>query len=180
MRGEGFDRSRRWRVPEVVQTSSMDCGPAALKALCDGFGVAVSYSGLRELCQTDVDGTSMNSLEEVADHLGFCAEQTMLPRDHILVGTARVLPAIVVLVHGGVKHFVVVWRRVGPFVMVMDPEVGRRWVRARRLLSQLYMHAQEIDALEWREWAGSEQNQVITRARLAALGLGKAAQGILL
>ena len=28
----------RLLVPEVVQTSAMDCGPASLKALLEGFG----------------------------------------------------------------------------------------------------------------------------------------------
>ena len=30
-----FKPNRRWFVPEVVQTSAMDCGPAALKAMLD-------------------------------------------------------------------------------------------------------------------------------------------------
>ena len=33
----------RFLVPEVVQTSGMDCGPACLKGLLEGFGVPVSY-----------------------------------------------------------------------------------------------------------------------------------------
>ena len=39
---------RRFFVPEVVQTSAMDCGPASLKAMLEGFGVSVSYGRLRE------------------------------------------------------------------------------------------------------------------------------------
>jgi ATP-binding cassette subfamily B protein len=35
----------------------MDCGPAALKCLLEGFGIPVSYGRLREACQTDVDGS---------------------------------------------------------------------------------------------------------------------------
>jgi hypothetical protein len=46
---------RRWLVPEVVQTSAMDCGPASLKCLLEGFQIPVSYGRLREACQTDVD-----------------------------------------------------------------------------------------------------------------------------
>jgi len=34
--------ARRWQAPEVVQTSAMDCGPAALKCLLEGFHVRVS------------------------------------------------------------------------------------------------------------------------------------------
>ncbi|MBK9588775.1 MAG: hypothetical protein IPO50_09500 [Sphingomonadales bacterium] len=51
-------RERAWLAPEVVQTSSMDCGPAALKCLLEGHGVPVSYGRLREACQTsgrDID-----------------------------------------------------------------------------------------------------------------------------
>ena len=72
-------------VPEVVQSSVMDCGPAALKCLCEGFGIQVGYGRLREACQTDVDGTSIDALEAVAVSLGLDAEQVMLPRDHLLV-----------------------------------------------------------------------------------------------
>ena len=43
MRGVARPQRRRLLVPEVVQTSAMDCGPAALKCLLDGFGVPVSY-----------------------------------------------------------------------------------------------------------------------------------------
>jgi ABC-type bacteriocin/lantibiotic exporter with double-glycine peptidase domain len=70
-------------VPEVVQTSNMDCGPAALKSLLEGFGIPVNYGRLREACQTDVDGTSIDTIEEVANQLGLQAEQIMLPADHV-------------------------------------------------------------------------------------------------
>jgi ABC-type bacteriocin/lantibiotic exporter with double-glycine peptidase domain len=76
-------------VPEVVQTSNMDCGPAALKSLLDGFGIPVNYGRLREACQTDVDGTSIDTIEEVANQLGLQAEQIMLPPDHVLLSPPR-------------------------------------------------------------------------------------------
>ncbi len=43
-------RRRRLFVPEVVQTSSMDCGPASLKCMLEGFGITASYGRLREAC----------------------------------------------------------------------------------------------------------------------------------
>jgi ABC-type bacteriocin/lantibiotic exporter with double-glycine peptidase domain len=79
---------RRLLVPEVVQTSAMDCGPAALKCLLDGFGVQVSYGRLREACQTSVDGTSIDTLEDVAVQLGLDAEQIIVPVDHVLLPEA--------------------------------------------------------------------------------------------
>ena len=38
---------RDFLVPEVIQSSAMDCGPAALKAALDGFGIRTSYGRLR-------------------------------------------------------------------------------------------------------------------------------------
>src|SRR5690606_30790739 len=76
---------RRLLVPEVVQTSAMDCGPAALKALLGGYGIHVSYGRLREACQTHLDGTSIDTLEEILPRLGLDAEQVMVPVDHLLL-----------------------------------------------------------------------------------------------
>src|SRR5579864_5718450 len=107
----------------------MDCGPAALKCLLEGMGIRAHYGRLREACQTDVDGTSIDTLEEVAVQLGLDAEQIMVPVDHLLLPEARALPALVVVrLPSGVTHFVVVWRRHGAFVQVMDPGSGRRWM----------------------------------------------------
>ena len=144
-------------VPEVVQSSNMDCGPAALKSLLEGFGIPVNYGRLREACQTGVDGTSIDTLEEVANQLGLRAEQIMLPADHVLMDEARALPAIaVVVLPSGVTHFVIVWRRFGRFVELMDPAVGRRWVSADRFLSDLHIHQQAVAAEDWFEYARSE------------------------
>ncbi|MEZ4556997.1 MAG: cysteine peptidase family C39 domain-containing protein [Caldilineaceae bacterium] len=78
-----------------MQTSAMDCGPAALTCLLEGFGIPSSYARLREACQTDVDGTSINTLEDVAQQLGLQAEQMMAPADHLLL-PRPLLPALVV------------------------------------------------------------------------------------
>src|SRR5512144_61959 len=116
---------RRWIVPEVIQSSAMDCGPASLKCLLEGFHIPVSYGRLREACQTDVDGTSIDTLEETAVQLGLDAEQIMIPVDHLFLPQAQILPAlpalIVVRLASGNNHFVVAWNQRGPFVQVMDP-----------------------------------------------------------
>ncbi len=113
---------QRLFVPEVIQTSAMDCGPAALKCLLEGFGVPVSYGRLREACQTELDGTSIDTLEDIAGQLGLDAEQIMLPVDMLLLSEADALPALVVVRQpNGFTHFVVLWRRHGPLVQVMDP-----------------------------------------------------------
>lgn len=163
---------RRLIVPEVVQTSNMDCGPAALKSLLEGFGIPVNYGRLREACQTNVDGTSIDTIEEVANQLGLRAEQIMLPADHVLIDEVGALPAIaVVVLPSGVTHFVIVWRRFGRFVELMDPAVGRRWVTAARFRSDLYLHQQPVAAEDWREYAGSQDFLTPLRRRLSLLGI---------
>jgi hypothetical protein len=84
----------RWFVPEVVQSSGMDCGPAALKALLNGVGIRASYGRLREACQTGLDGTSIDVLEEMATAMGLDAGQSMAPSDHLLVADAGLPPVM--------------------------------------------------------------------------------------
>ncbi len=45
-------RSGALFAPEAVQTRNLDCGPASLKCLLEGFGIHASYGRLREACQT--------------------------------------------------------------------------------------------------------------------------------
>jgi ABC-type transport system involved in cytochrome bd biosynthesis fused ATPase/permease subunit/predicted double-glycine peptidase len=168
-------RGRRFFAPEVVQTSAMDCGPATLKSLLEGFGIPVSYGRLREACQTDLDGTSIDTLEEIALKLGLDAEQVMIPPDHLFLPEARALPAIVVVRQpSGLTHFLVAWRCHGPMVQLMDPATGRRWMSHRQFLDDVYRHEFPLSASYWRAWAGSEEFLGSLRHRLNALGISAA------
>jgi ATP-binding cassette subfamily B protein len=171
---------REFFVPEVVQTSAMDCGPAALKCLVEGFGISVSYGRLREACQTEVDGTSIDTLEEVAGQLGLEAEQIVVPSDFVLLSEADLLPSIAVVAHpNGVTHFVVVWRRHGHWLQIMDPAVGRQWVSNRQFLSSLYVHVLPVPARSWCEWAESEKFMRPLKCQLDGLGLSTSAAELL-
>jgi ABC-type bacteriocin/lantibiotic exporter with double-glycine peptidase domain len=164
--------ARRWLAPEVIQSSAMDCGPAALKSLLDGHRSMVNYGRLREACQTDVDGTSINSLEDIAVGLGLNAEQILVPSDHVVIPGAHAVPAIAVIVlPPGVTHFVVIWRVHGPLVQIMDPRSGRRWMSRRRLRSELYQHHMNVEADVWRSWAGSPEAIEAFTTRLTTLGV---------
>jgi ATP-binding cassette subfamily B protein len=174
------DRPRRLLAPEVIQSSALDCGPAALAALAAGFGIPAGYGRLREACQTDVDGTSIDSVEVVARQLGIDAEQVMLPADHLLLPEANALPAIVVVRNpGGTTHFVVAWRAHGRVVQVMDPAVGRRFHSRAKFVSDLYIHALPVPAAAWKEWARGDECTAALRARLARLGLRREAESLL-
>ena len=132
-----MSQRKRFLVPEVVQSSGMDCGPAALKAFVEGHGVSVSYGRLREACQTDVDGTAIETLEEIANELGVAVEQVMLPKDLVLLEEAEALPCIAVMrLPNGNTHFAVIWSVVAGIVQVMDPAIGRRWVTRGQLVHE--------------------------------------------
>lgn len=159
----------------------MDCGPASLKAMLEGWGIPVSYGRLREACQTDVDGTSIDTLEDVGAQLGLTTEQIMVPVDHLLLKSANTFPAIVVVMHpSGVTHFVIAWRKHGDFVQLMDPAIGRRWVSCRHFLNELYVHRLPVPAADWREWAGSNEFLGPLRERLAQLRISSATQSRLI
>ncbi len=163
---------RKFLVPEVVQTSSLDCGPASLKALLEGFGQPVSYGRLREACQTGLDGTSIEALELVANQLGLEAEQIMLPLDHLLLTSSKALPAIVVVIlPQGLTHFVVVWRRVGRWLQVMDPAVGRRWISTQAFLQDVFRHKLVVGVQDWLQFASSDDFQKSFSERQQAVGV---------
>jgi ATP-binding cassette subfamily B protein len=163
--------TRRFIAAEVVQTSAMDCGPASLKCLLEGYGISVSYGRLREACQTDVDGTSIDTMEEIGRSLGLDCEQVMLPLDHLLLREADAFPAIIVVrLPSGFTHFVVAWRRLGSAVQLMDPIRGRYWTSGKRFLEDIYSHTIAIPAATFREWAGSDEFAAALAARLRQLG----------
>jgi ATP-binding cassette subfamily B protein len=117
-----------------------------------------------------VDGTSIDTMEDAAVQLGLDAEQIMVPPDHVLLPEADVLPAIVVVrLANGVTHFVVAWRRHGPFIQLMDPGIGRRWITCKQFFEELYLHTQKVPAAAWREWAGSSSVSLSLSRRTKAL-----------
>ncbi|MEM9455579.1 MAG: ATP-binding cassette domain-containing protein [Myxococcota bacterium] len=172
--------NQRLLAPEVIQTSSMDCGPACMVSVLEGFGEPADYERLRDLCQTDVDGTSIDMLEQLSCALGLEAEQIVLPVEHLLESAARTVPAILVVQQpGGPTHFVVVWRTLGPWVQVMDPAGGRRWTTKAGLRRIAHRLVLDVGVDEWREWAGSEEATRTFAARLGALVRAQVATSLL-
>lgn len=163
----------RFFVPEVIQTSAMDCGPAVLKAALEGFGVSVHLGELRAACQTEVDGTSIDTLEDLARQLGLSPVQTLLPEAHLDLPACLSLPAIVVTEQAdGARHFMLVWRRLGAWFQIMDPSSGRRWVRLPELRAKLYHHKMLVSEALAGQWAASSSVHPGITRRLEQLGAG--------
>ncbi len=150
----------------------MDCGPASLKCLLEGFDISVSYARLRETCHTDVDGTSISTMAAIACDLGLDAEEIMLPVEHVFANSAQALPAIaVVRIPNGSIHFAVLWRKHGSLCQLMDPASGRIWKSSTSIERELYVHTMNVPAEGWREWAGSDEFVGALSERLAAIGV---------
>jgi ATP-binding cassette subfamily B protein len=132
-------RARRCHVvAEVVETSAMDCGPASLKCLLEGFGISVSYGRLQKACQTDVDGTSIDAIERRRSNLDWMPSRSCCRRATYLLAESQALPAIVVVrLANGVTHFVVAWQRHGPVVQLTDPCTSRRWISVKRFFGEI-------------------------------------------
>ncbi|MEO0603008.1 MAG: cysteine peptidase family C39 domain-containing protein, partial [Myxococcota bacterium] len=136
----------------------------------------VSYERLREACHTDVDGTSIDTLEELAVQLGLDAEQLLVPVDHVLEAASGSLPAIATTrLPSGFTHFVVIWRRHGPLVQVMDPSGGRRWTSVRALQEELYVHAMPLPVSLVTDYLRSDDFVEALRARMGRLRITEAA-----
>ena len=176
---ESARERRHFFAHEVVQTSGMDCGPAALKSLLEGFGISAHYGRLREACHTSVDGSSIDTLEELAGKLGLDVTQMMMPVEHVLLREAETLPALVVVrLPSGLTHFVVVWRMLGPWVQVMDPARGRRWMSKLDFVRDLYVHEMPVPAADLGAWTREPGFLDPLRRRLHRLGVSDAGRRI--
>lgn len=162
--------TRARNVPEVLQVSAMDCGPAALHAVALGFGCNSDLVDLRKRCHTDVDGTSIDDLERLALELGLQAEQRLLPADMALAD-ATLFPAIAVMrLESGEPHFVVAWRRTRTGVLIMDPAAGSRFLSIEEFASGLWRHEMTVDHSDWLDYAASAEFAAPMHRRLAGVG----------
>ena len=116
--------SARWIIPEVMQSSACDCGPATVKALLGGLGVDADYERLRRACRTEVDGTSIDQIEDLLRELGEA------PVDAAPVADARLL---VVFLRGAadvlnmvVPHGEEAYYRLRPTLGIARPDDGRK------------------------------------------------------
>ena len=84
----------------------------------------------------------------------------------------EVFPALLVVqLSSGLTHVVVIWRRHGSFVQVIDPGVGRRWLTAHQLLREVYIHELRVLMDDWQEWARSPEFLIPLGRRLKDIGL---------
>ena len=153
----------------------MDCGPAALAALLGAFGIDADLGALREVCATDVDGTSIDVLEEVAVGLGVEAEQVVVPWEQFRAAPEIYLPALMLTrTPGGLAHVVCAWRHRRGRLDLVDPAVGRRRVRRDALAEEVFVHELDAPVEAWEDYALSNDAALALEARLRAAGASRA------
>ncbi|HEX9484809.1 MAG TPA: peptidase domain-containing ABC transporter [Gemmatimonadaceae bacterium] len=118
------------RVPKVRQQDATDCGVACLASIARYHRRPISIMRLRELAQTDRQGTTLLGLSRAAAQLGFSAKAVRGTGDQL---PHAPMPAIAhVLNARGERHYVVLERANGKRVWLMDPESGERRSPPRR------------------------------------------------
>ncbi|HEU4533879.1 MAG TPA: cysteine peptidase family C39 domain-containing protein, partial [Polyangiaceae bacterium] len=169
-------KKRSLLAPEVLQISSMDCGVAALTSFLAGFGIDASYDRLHRACQTGVDGTSIDALEDIARELGLDVCQHLAPPDLCADALEGRYPAVAVARQpGGPPHFVTLWRRLGPRLHLMDPGKGRGWASPRAFEADLYTIRFVLPADVWRDWyAASALRDALTARAKGLLSAARA------
>lgn len=165
------DRQRRFFLPHVGTDATLTSGPAMLKSLLLGYHIPITDDELLH-AMSEVENTdSTMGLQQLAQHFGLQLEQTLLPADHLYLPNA--LPALVLLrpFIEEAPHWAVVWQRVGPFYQVIDPRLGRLWLREKQLLTEVSSEAISLTMDEWRALAGTSSSQNFLQMRLTALQL---------
>ena len=103
-----------------LQHSSNDCGPTALKMVCDHYGVSATGEGLAREMKMVHQGVTLRQLERAAQGKGLACNARPATFSEL---SANVEPVIVLLRS---HHFVVIDRTdTAGFVFVRDPSLGR-------------------------------------------------------
>lgn len=112
-------RSRR-RYPSLLQVDETDCAAACLSMILRFYGKHVSTNKLRDLSNVSREGSSLHSIAEAAETLGFRSRG--IKGSYDLLEKAE-LPAIA---HWQGFHFIVVYEAKPDRVVVADPAIGLR------------------------------------------------------
>ena len=160
-------------VPEIKE-SGPGRATAALRAALRAYGIAFEAETIARECKVDEDGASIDDLEDVADKYGLAARQIIVPREHVLLPEAKLLPGVLIIEGAGdddALDFVLVWKVDGDRALVMDPAAGKRWMLRSELAKRIWVHELTIAAEDWHAAETDPRYQEALGARMAAIGV---------
>lgn len=117
---ETYKPHRSRNYPSVLQLSETDCGAACLSMVLRFYGKHVTINKLRDLTNVNRDGSSLYSIAEAAESLGFESRGLKTSYEQL---TKLSLPAIA---HWQGFHFVVLYEVTRDRVTLADPAIGLR------------------------------------------------------
>lgn len=106
------------KIQSYIQPDIKDCGPTCLKIIGKHYGKSFSLSKLRELSETNRNGSNLLSLSSAAEALGLRSFGVKLKVEDLKQAT---LPCIL---HWSAKHFVVLYKIKKDSYYVSDPGHG--------------------------------------------------------
>lgn len=119
---------RPGRVPVLLQSSTADCGAAALAMICAAWRRPERIHIIREQLGTGRGGASLAVLRETAEHFGLTASSVRI--GHMADLRTQTLPLIL---HWESKHFVVLVKLTDTEAIIHDPATGRRVIPVAEL-----------------------------------------------
>jgi ABC-type bacteriocin/lantibiotic exporter with double-glycine peptidase domain len=112
--------SPRVKTAHLLQMEQSDCGAVALGIVLRYYGCTIPMHALRKQCGVSRNGTSANTLVQIAKHYGVKA--TIVTRESSEAVMKRTYPLIIFWEN---KHFVVLEGFKGEYVYINNPSVGR-------------------------------------------------------
>lgn len=94
----------------------MDCGPTCLKMVAEYYGKKYPLQYFRRLCSLTRQGTTMASLTQAAEQIGFKTLAAEVPHDQLM--QKMPLPCIL---HWEKGHYVVLYHTTSRFAYIADP-----------------------------------------------------------
>ncbi|UGU14451.1 peptidase domain-containing ABC transporter [Sinomicrobium kalidii] len=107
--------------PEYIQTERKDCGPSCIKIISKFYKRPVSIEGLRELCETTREGSTLTGLIKASKKIGYDTKPNKLTLEE-LISFSNFFP---VILHWNQNHFVVLYKVKRNKFFISDPEFGK-------------------------------------------------------
>ena len=120
------------KYPLIKQYDQKDCAPAVLLSVLKFYGGNSSLPHLRELCNTNLHGSTMLDLVNASKILGFKAKGASGEYEDLM---KEKIPSIAhVVIDDVLNHFVVVYKIETSKIFIADPGKGKYWLSKEEFL----------------------------------------------